>query len=157
MDIVVVLAGWLHIVAFVIAWGYYGILGRIVLPALAGTGDVRQQAADLFEIERRAQPLLLIAVAVFGISGAYLLIADPRYEGLGSIASSWALLMLVKHLLVAVFIGIAFLIDFWARGVDESHSDQQLAATLRRVRLTTDVATGLGVLIALLTVAAQNA
>jgi hypothetical protein len=28
MDILQVLAVWLHTLAFVIAWGYYGILGR---------------------------------------------------------------------------------------------------------------------------------
>jgi uncharacterized membrane protein len=158
MDIVLVLAGWLHIVAFVIAWGYYGILGRFVLPGLARTSDVRQQAADLFEIERRALPFLLISLVLFGITGGYLLLVDPSYAGLGNVtASSWAALMLVKHAVVVVFIVVAVVIDFWARGVDESQTDQQLAATLRRVRLTSDVATGLGALIALLTVAAQQA
>ena len=40
MDIGLILALWLHTLAFVIAWGDYGVLGRIILPALARSLDV---------------------------------------------------------------------------------------------------------------------
>ena len=42
-----VIALWLHTVAFVIAWGYYGILGRMVLPALQKRLGVLERASTL--------------------------------------------------------------------------------------------------------------
>jgi hypothetical protein len=43
-DIAELVALWLHTVAFVIAWGYYAILGRIVLPGLE-TGSAPSSAS----------------------------------------------------------------------------------------------------------------
>ena len=74
MDVPQVLAVWLHTVAFVIAWGYYGVLGRMVLPGLARTLDPRARTATLAEIERRALPLIGVSLVLFMLTGAYLLV-----------------------------------------------------------------------------------
>ena len=79
MDIPQVLAIWLHTVALVIAWGYYGILGRVVLPAIERSLDRTTQGATLVAIERRAVPLVLVSVVLFTVTGSYLLLVNPRW------------------------------------------------------------------------------
>ena len=155
MDWGLVLALWLHTVAFVIAWGYYGILARMVLPAL-DTRDGPARVALVASIERRALPLLAVAIVAFLLTGGYLMVTDPEYAGLGNIrASTWATLMLVKHLAVAAMIVAGVVVDLLIRDLAAADPDDDRA--LRRVRRSAEVATGLGALIALLTAAAQAA
>jgi uncharacterized membrane protein len=157
MDFTQVGAVWLHTVAFVIAWGYYGILARIILPELGGTLDLAAQTRTLAAIERKALPFVLLAVVTFVVTGTYLLVTNPAYRGLGSFTTTWATLMLVKHLLVIGLVGLAVLIDYLIRGLGEGQIDRGNVADLRLIRLGADAATGLGAVIALLTVAAQFA
>lgn len=157
MDLMQVGAVWLHTVAFVIAWGYYGILARMILPGLGGTLDLARQTHTLAAIERKALPFVLLAVVIFVVTGTYLLVTNPAYRGLGSFTTTWATLMLVKHLLVIGLVGLAVLIDYLIRGLGEGQIDSGNIADLRLIRLSADAATGLGALIALLTVAAQFA
>ena len=157
MDLMQVGAVWLHTVAFVIAWGYYGILARMILPGLAGTLDLAGQTRTLAAIERRALPLVLLAVVLFFLTGTYLLVTAPEYTGLGDISTTWSALILVKHMLVAGLVGLGFLIDYLIRGAAEAQADEDRAHDLRWTGLAADGATGLGALIALATVAAQLA
>lgn len=155
VDVTQVLGLTLHTVAFVIVWGYYGILARIVLPSLERTVEGPQLGRVLLTIERRAVPLLLLAVALFLATGTYLMLSDPEYEGLGAIRDSWSSLMLLKHLVVVAFVAAGVAVDILVRLADEAEDDATRAAATRRVRRTADVATALGALIALLTAAAQ--
>ena len=156
MDIAQLLALWAHTLAFVIVLGYYGLLGRVMLPALARSLDGPAQTAALMAIERRVLPLVLLSVVVFIVTGTYLLVIDPNYAGLGHFfASTWSVLMLIKHGLVIVLIVLGVVIDFDIRGLDLVMSDSDRASVLRRVRLSAEAATGLGALVILLTVAAQ--
>ncbi len=105
MDLALVVSLWLHTLAFVIAWGYYGVLARMILPALARSLEPTEQATVLEVIERRALPLVGVSLVLFFVTGTYLLVSDPKYAGLGHVlASTWTTLMLVKHLLVVVMI-----------------------------------------------------
>ena len=158
MDLPHVLAVWLHTLAFVIAWGYYGILGRMVLPAIERTLDAPTQGTMLADIERRALPLIVLSLVLFTITGDYLLVIDPQYEGLGQFFSStWATLMLVKHGLVIGLVVAGVYVDRLIRRGAAATSDTERQSTLRRVGLGAEAATGLGALIALLTAAAQSA
>jgi uncharacterized membrane protein len=158
MDIPHVLAITLHTLALVIAWGYYGILGRIMLPALERSLDGPSQAAALVAVERRAIPLVVLSAALFTATGAYLLVIDPHYAGLGNFfESSWTTLMLVKHVLVFGFVALAVLVDRLIRRVSDATNDLARASALLRLRLSAEGATGLGALIVLLTAAAQVA
>jgi uncharacterized membrane protein len=65
--------------------------------------------------------------------------------------------MLVKHVVVVVLIGAGVAVDVLVRRVAEATDDRARASALRRVGLAAEAATGLGVIIALLTVAAQLA
>jgi uncharacterized membrane protein len=77
MDLAQVLAVWVHTLAFVIAWGYYGILGRMVLPGLERSLERPAQAAALVAIERRALPLVVLSLVFFAVTGTYLLVVKP--------------------------------------------------------------------------------
>ena len=158
MDIPQVLAIWLHTVALVIAWGYYGILGRIALPALKRSLDHRALATTLLGMERRAVPLVALSALLFTLSGSYLLVIDPHYAGLGNVfASTWTLLMLVKHGMVIAFIALAVAVDLLVRRVARNTDSGQRQRDLRWLGFSAEGATGLGALIVLLTAAAQVA
>jgi uncharacterized membrane protein len=149
---------WLHTLAFVIVMGYYGVLGRVMLPALERSLDGPAQAAALVAIERRVLPLLVLSVVLFTATGTYLLLVDPKYEGLGNFfASTWTTLMLVKHVLVIVLVALGVLVDRLVRRVGDATSDSARGSALRRLELSAEGATGLGALVILLTVAAQAA
>jgi uncharacterized membrane protein len=156
MDVPQVLAVWLHTLAFVIAWGYYGILGRMVLPALEQSLERLAQAAALVAIERRALPLVVLSLVLFAASGTYLLVIDPQYAGLGDFfASTLATLMLVKHVLVVGLVALGVYVDRLIRRVGDATNENARESALRRLALSAEGATGLGALIVLLTAAAQ--
>lgn len=158
MNVLLVLAVSLHTVAFVIAWGYYGVLGRMVLPGLERSLDRTAQAAALAAIERRALPLIALSLVLFTVTGTYLLVVDSHYAGLGNVfASTWTTLMLVKHGLVVGLVGLGLVVDRLIRRAGEATSDGDRAAVLRRVGLGAEGASGLGAAIVLLTAAAQVA
>lgn len=158
MDVLQVLAVWLHTLAFVIGWGYYGVLGRMVLPALERTLDRPAQAAALVALERRALPLIAVSLVLFTVTGTYLLVVDPQYEGLGNVlASTWTVLMLVKHLLVVGLVVLGVAVDRLVRRAGDATGDDSRASAIRRLALAAEGATVLGALIVLLTAAAQAA
>jgi uncharacterized membrane protein len=158
MDLALVIALWLHTVAFVIAWGYYGVLGRMVLPGLERTLERTTQADALLAIERRALPLILVSLVLFIVTGSYLLVVDPKYAGLGDFfASTWTTLMLVKHLVIVALVVAAVVVDVSIRHAAEAADEGVREGAFRRVRLSAEVATVLGALVVLLTAAAQAA
>lgn len=158
MDLPHVIAIWLHTVAFVIAWGYYGILRRIVLPGLARSVDLPRRASAVVEIEGRALPLIGISLVLFTVTGVGLLVADPDYRGLGNVfATTWSTLMCIKHGLVIALVVLGVVLDRLVRTLPEAAGDAARASTLHRVRLCAEGATALGALIALCTALAQAA
>ncbi len=156
MDLALVLSLWLHTLAFVIAWGYYGVLARMILPAFARSLEPTEQATVLEAIERRALPLVGVSLVLFFVTGTYLLVSDPKYAGLGHvIASTWTTLMLVKHLLVVVMIALGVAVDVLIRSLASSPDEDARASTFRWLSRSAEGAMGLGALIVLLTAAAQ--
>jgi uncharacterized membrane protein len=157
MDLTLLLALSLHTLAFVIAWGYYGILGRILIPALRRSLDPATEAVTLAAIERRALPLVIVSTAMFVVTGSYLLVVDSSYAGLGNVfANTWTVLMLAKHLVVIGLVGLGATVDLQIRRAADAPDSGMREAALGRVRLAAEAATVLGALIVLLTVAAQQ-
>lgn len=155
MDFTQVLSLWLHTLAFVIVMGYYGVLGRIVLPGLRRSLDLEQAAGALMAIERRALPFVLLSVVLFALTGSYLLVIDPDYAGLGNYTTSWATLMLFKHVVVVTLVVVGLMIDRMIRQLADAADDTAREQALRRIGLSAEGATGLGALTILLTVMAQ--
>ena len=158
MDVPQVAATWLHTLAFVIAWGYYGVLGRIILPALERSLEGRARTSALQAVERRALPLIVLSLILFTVTGGYLLVVDPHYQGLGNLfASTWTRLIMIKHVLVIGLVVLAGLVDWLIRRAPYSDDPDDGGPGLGLIALAADGVTGLGALIALLTVAAQAA
>jgi len=156
MDWALLLALWLHAIGLVIVVGYYGVLGRIIIPALQGSLQGRDLADSLAGVERRALPLVLLAVVLFALTGTYLLVVNPDYTGLGRFFdNTWATLMLIKHALVIILVGVGVVVDWIARGLPLTRDDEELRRDVRRFRFCAETAMVLGVLALLLTVAAQ--
>jgi uncharacterized membrane protein len=144
MGLLHVLAVWFHTLGFLIVMGYYGVLGRILIPAIVQSVEGRGQAAALITTEKKVLPLLL-SVALFVVTGAYLLVIDSRYEGLGNFFSStWTTLMLVKHVVVVVMIVAGVAVDLLIGRLDQAASDSARRSAIFRVELAAEGATGRG-------------
>jgi uncharacterized membrane protein len=158
MDILDVVATWLHTLAVLIAIGYYGVLGRFVLPALRRTLDGPSTARALVAIEHRARPFVILAVVLFLVTGGVLLLVDPRYAGIGNIgASTWTVLMLLKHLVVGGVVVLGVVVDLLVDQASRAPAPEERDALVGRVGLLAEVATGLGALAILLTAMAGAA
>ena len=156
MNYVQVGAVWIHTLAMIMVIGYYGVLGRVILPGLRRSLDGARQCSVLVALERRALPLVVGSIVLFAISGAYLLVVDEQYAGLGNfLGSTWTALMLVKHLLVGFMVVLGVLIDRLVRRLAEADDDGDRQELLAFVGLATEGVTGLGAGVVLLTAAAQ--
>jgi uncharacterized membrane protein len=156
MPVLDVGAVWFHTLALLIALGYYGILGRVIVPSLERTLTGADLSAALVAVERRALPLVAISVVLFTVTGSYLLVIDEEYAGLGNFfASTWTTLMLVKHVLIAVVVALAIAVDRFVRRADRAPDEVSRGEAIRRARLAAEAVTGVGALIILLTAAAQ--
>jgi uncharacterized membrane protein len=157
VDVVQVVAAWLHSLATVGLLGYYAVLGLVLVPVLRRTVDAPTLGRVIPAIERRALPLVLAAIGVFLVTGTYMLVTDSRFLGLGhTFANTWSTLIVVKHFIVVVLVVIGVYIDLLvvpdiAMPVDEA---SQAAAVRRLGRSAAAVAT-LGAVVLLLTAAAQ--
>ena len=154
MDAAHLIALWLHALAMVAVLGYYGIMSRIVLPALGRSLAGPTLAGVVQTIERRALPIVLAGIVTFIITGIYLLVRDGRYAGVGSFASTWSTLMLVKHLVIVAMVALGVGIDRLAAGLPNT-SEAGLGRTIEFLTLAMDGMAALGVLVLLLTAAAQ--
>jgi len=156
MDVGETIAVWLHAVSTVIVVGYYGILGRIVLPALGRSLQGPPLGRAIGAVEGRALPLVVLSVGAFVLTGAYLLVVDESFGGLGDYGSTWATLMLAKHVLVGLMVVGGGLVHVLAERVaDPGLPADELRPAIGHLRLAAEGTTALGALILLLTAAAQ--
>lgn len=158
MDIAQILAISIHTLALVITLGWYGLLGRVILPALGRSLDGPALAGALHALERRAFPFVVIAAVAFTLTGSYLLVVNPQYAGPGNVlASAWTALMLAKHVLIAAGVVLALAVHrrTLRAGADPGAGAQ--AAVLRGLALRAEALTALGALVIVLTATAQVA
>jgi uncharacterized membrane protein len=156
MDATWVAMTWLHAVSMVGLLGYYAAMTFVVLPALSRAFDGPQLGQVIQAVSRRSRPLVIGAVVLFLVSGAWLMVSAGRYSGLGNLfASTWTTLLTVKHLLVLVLIVLAVGADRLAVAAGRAGSDESRQITLGTLELAMQGSTVLGALILLLTAAAQ--
>ena len=96
------LSYWLHALATVVFIGHFILLAGIYIPVLSRNGPA------LSEVSRRSRPWMYASLLVFAITGVYLTFVDPNYMGVGSFGNLWAVMMLVKHIIIAAMIGMGF-------------------------------------------------
>jgi uncharacterized membrane protein len=149
-QLLISLSTWLHALATVILIGHFLLLALIYLPVLA-TKDL----SILSEISKRSRSWLYISLAIFFITGTYLTLVDPNYLGLGNFRNRWAIMMLVKHVLVLGMLAIGFWFNMILRVGPMLSSNSGAAAALGRFRTYINLMALLGFLILVLTAIAQ--
>jgi len=149
-QILISLSVWLHALATVILIGHFLLLALIYLPVLA-TKDL----SILSAISKRSRSWLYASLVIFAITGAYLTFVDPSYLGLANFGNLWAILMLVKHVLVLGMIAIGFWFNAIFRVGQMLNTNTGAAVALGRFRLYVSLMAIAGVLVLLLTAIAQ--
>jgi len=101
------LSVWLHSLAMTVFIGHYLLLALIYLPAM------RQNTLDvigpiLSAVSKQSRRWMYASLAVFMITGIYLMFADPNYLGVGNFGNFWSTMMLVKHIVIVVMIAAGF-------------------------------------------------
>ncbi len=156
MDPTLVGMSWLHQAAIVVLLGYYAVLATVVLPALERSLDEDQLGRAVGTIGRRSRALAVGSVVVFLVTGTYLLMTAGRYDGLGNLfASTWTTLITVKHLVVLVMLVLAIAVDRLGIAVSRASTEEARRTALGVLRLAAEGMTALGLLVLLLTAAAQ--
>jgi uncharacterized membrane protein len=152
-QLLIATANGLHALATVVFVGYYLTLSLLYLPALAkpemGGG------AALGEISRRSRPWLYASLFIFALTGVYLTLVAPNYLGIGHFSNPWAILMLVKHILILAMIAIGLWFNAIQRVGPALRSKIDAAQTMARFRKYCNAMTVCGVLVLLLTASAQ--
>ena len=123
---------WLHNLATVVFIGYYGVLAAICLPALGRCPEAR--GAVISAVSKRSRAWLYGSLLVFAATGSYLTLSDPSYMGLGNFTSPWAMLMLVKHLLIFVMLGLGLWFNGILRVGPQAGSNSGAAQAIARFR-----------------------
>jgi uncharacterized membrane protein len=154
-QLLIVFSVWLHSLATVIFIGYYVLLAVIYLPALQ-EGSHNASGETISAISKRGRPWLYGSLLVFAITGAYLMLVDPSYRGVGNFLNPWSILMLVKHLLMLGMVGMGFWFNAVRRVGPLASSSTSAAQALTRFRLYVNSMAVSGVGVLLLTALAQT-
>jgi uncharacterized membrane protein len=139
---------WLHALATVIFIGHFVLLAVIYIPALSKSGTA------LSEVSKRSRPWMYAALVIFMITGTHLTFVDPNYMGIGNFNNFWAVMMLVKHILILVMIGMGFWFNAILRVGPMMNSNNPEPAIARFRNYVNSMAV-CGVLVLLLTALAQ--
>ena len=139
---------WFHALATVVFIGHFVLLAGIYLPALSKHGTA------LSEISKRSRPWMYVALMILMVTGIYLTFVDPNYQGIGNFSNFWAVLMLVKHILIVVMIGMGFWYNAILR-VGPMMSSNNPEQAIARFRKYVNAMAICGVLVVLLTALAQ--
>ena len=149
-QLLIALSVWLHALGTVILIGHYLLLSVIYLPVLEKNGG-----PFLSEISKRSRPWMYVSLAIFMVTGIYLMFVDPNYVGVGDFGNLWSVMMLVKHLLVVGMIGLGFWYNALLRVGPMMASNNSAELGIRRFRLYSNLMAISGVLVLLLTALAQ--
>lgn len=147
-QLLISLSYWLHAVATVIFIGQFVLLAGIYIPALSKNGPA------LSEISKRSRPWMYASLIVFMVTGIYLMLVDPNYMGIGNFGNFWAVMMLVKHILIVAMIGMGFWYNAILR-VGPLMSSNNPEQAIVRFRKYINAMAVCGVLVLLLTALAQ--
>jgi uncharacterized membrane protein len=157
------LAYWAHMLATVIWIGGLTALVLFVLPVGQRRLDAQAYADLLDGIQHRLDSLGWFSVVVLLGSGMLQMSANPNYSGVLAISNPWSTVILIKHLLFIVMLGVSAYLTWGitpelrraairrARGISSAELDklQHRETILLRLNL------GLGILVLALTAIAR--
>jgi uncharacterized membrane protein len=153
--IFIAVANCLHALASVIFVGHYLLLSLIYLPVLSHLGA--EGAVALSDVSKRSRSWLYGSLLVFALSGIYLTVVDSNYLGIGDFSNPWAIIMLIKHILILAILVVGFWFNVILRvgqSMRGSSNPERAVAQFRRYCNWMAIC---GVLVMLLTAAAQAA
>ncbi len=153
MQILLAVSAWLHSLATVVFIGYFVLLSLIYLPALTRSG--LDAGPALSEISSRSRPWMYASLIVFAITGVHLTASDSNYLGIGNFSNAWGLLMLFKHLVILAMVAMGFWFNAIMRLGPALSSRTSPEAALARYRGYSNAMAVAGVLVLLITAAAQ--
>jgi uncharacterized membrane protein len=142
----------LHALAMIIFIGHYLLMSLIYLPALSNA-DIGAKA--LGEMSQRSRKWLYGSILVFFVTGVHLMLVDPNYLGIGNFSNPWALLMLTKHILILVMIGLGFWFNMLQRVGPAMRSSSGAAQGVAKFRQYSNAMTICGVIVLALTALSQ--
>jgi uncharacterized membrane protein len=143
----------LHALSTAIFIGFYFVMSTIILPTLSQKGEIGLQAMS--EISKRSRLWLYISFGILGLTGIYLTIVDPKYAGLGQFDSTWSFLMLAKHIIIVLMIGLGCWFNAIRRVGPSMLSTSNAAAGLIRFKKYNNWMSVCGALVLILTTIAQ--
>ena len=150
-QVLISLSTWLHALATVIFIGYFVLLALIYLPALSRV----ENGPLLSDISKRSRAWMYVSLTIFLLTGIYLTIVDPNYLGIGKFDNFWAIMMLVKHIVIVGMIGIGFWFNAILRVGPMMSSNHGAEQAIARFRNYVNWMAVSGVLVLLLTALAQ--
>lgn len=153
-DTLIVLSLWLHSLATVLMIGHYLLFALVYLPAM-GRSPLDVTGPILSGISRQSRRWMYASLLVFILTGIYLMLADPSYLGVGDFGNFWSIMMLIKHILILVMIGIGFWFNAILRVGPMLVSKNGAEQAYARFRLFINMMAAGGVLVLLLTALAQ--
>ena len=149
------LSFWLHALGTVLLIGHYLLLSLIYLPVFVKNQADPLSGTILSEISRRSRSWLYGSMLIFAITGIYLTFVDPNYLGIGNFNNPWAILMLVKHILILAMIGMGFWFNAILRVGPLMSSNTGATQAIARFRQYSNLMAITGVLVLLLTAISQ--
>lgn len=151
--LIIALSIWLHSLATVVFVGYYLFMSLVYLPVFERHAQGSALRELLEQVSTRLRPYFGGSLLIFIVTGTYLMVINEDYLGLGDFfGNAWSVLIVVKHVLVLAFLALAI---YSERFVMVKISEQRPQA-LSQFRQALGINTGLGILILLLTTAAQT-
>lgn len=103
-DFALALAYWLHILATVTWIGGLMALAVLVIPAARRTLQPIDYAALLGRVQSNLQRVGWLSLAVLVGTGLFQMSAHPAYEGFLAISNTWAVAILIKHLVIGLMV-----------------------------------------------------
>ncbi|NLG97031.1 MAG: hypothetical protein GX491_06680 [Chloroflexi bacterium] len=101
---VLTIAYWLHMLATVVWIGGLAAVSLIVLPAAQSVLDRRAYSDLLTRMQVRLQQVGWFSLGLLFVTGLFQMSSSPAYEGFLAINNSWAVAILVKHLVIGLMI-----------------------------------------------------
>jgi uncharacterized membrane protein len=139
----------LHTLGTIVFIGFFSTMAVILLPILSKNGSVGMQA--LSEISKRSRWWLYGAMAVLASTGVYLTFVDGNYAGIGNFNTTWAVLMLAKHIVILTIIVLGFWFNAIKRVGPAMLSTSNAAAGLLRFKRYCSWMSACGILVLFLT------
>ncbi|MCL4528074.1 MAG: hypothetical protein M1282_01525 [Chloroflexi bacterium] len=155
MQILVAASAWLHSLATIVFIGFYLLLALIFLPILGNEEMLKTTGAALSGISKRSRVWIYISMLVFIVTGVYLTFVDSNYRGIGNFSNPWAILMLIKHILILGMLGMGFWFNAILRVGPLMSSNTGASQALSRFRWYVNAMAIIGVVVLFLTALSQ--